>query len=382
MPAKNLVRRNEEGIYSHIYNKGIEKRIIFNDEDDYKTFQGFLRDYLTPPKDPESTKQDFTVHGRVFRGTPHQPKNYFNEVELIAYSLMPDHFHLLLHQLTRGSLEKFIRSLCTRYSMYFNKKYQRQRALYEGPYKSAVIRYGQRLPHLTYYFHHHSSGYSSYPEYLGERESLWVKPKVVLSFFEKGAAGYKYFVEKYKPDQRDETIIDEIALEDKDQYLERRIPERTDEKQENPVVKSRLRIPAFLATSVAIYLLLFTLGVRNINISTVINSQPLPSPAVLAETEEATESASAKASADKEAKSIGEVKPKIILTVELDYASASANIREKPATDSAKISIARDGDTFEFVSENSDWYEIKLPDGSTGFIFRKLMVKEEEHINE
>ena len=137
MPAQNLQRTKEIGIYSHIYNKGVEKRILFNDEEDYAVFLNFLKDYLSALKDPDSLKKDFKVNGRTFQGTPHQPKNYFNQVELLAYSLMPDHFHLILHQKTRGSLESFIRSLCTRYSIYYNKKYQRTGSLFEGPYKSA-----------------------------------------------------------------------------------------------------------------------------------------------------------------------------------------------------------------------------------------------------
>src|SRR3989344_4849388 len=221
MPAKNLQRENEEGIYSHIYNKGIEKRVIFNDEDDYEVFQGFLRDYLTPSKDPESIKKDFEVHGRIFRGTPHQPKNYFSKVELIAYSLMPDHFHLLLRQKARGSLESFIRSLCTRYSIYFNKKYQHTGTLFEGSYKSVQIKDKPRLMHLARFLHlcpkeYHTGlteDYSSYAEYLGARETLWVKPKVILSLFGKGMVDYKNFVEKYEPDQKEKEFIKDITFE-------------------------------------------------------------------------------------------------------------------------------------------------------------------------
>src|SRR3989344_6913923 len=184
MPAKNLYREDKEGIYSHIYNKGVEKRIIFNDEKDYEVFQGFLKDYLTIPQDPENIKKEFSVHGRIFRGTPHQPKNYFNKVELIAYSLMPDHFHLLLRQKARGSLESFIRSLCTRYSIYFNKKYQHTGALFEGPYKSVQIKDKTRMLYLTRYLHH-AGGYSSYARYLGKMATSWVNPEIVQSFFDR-----------------------------------------------------------------------------------------------------------------------------------------------------------------------------------------------------
>src|SRR3989344_6029163 len=149
MPAKNLLRVTEEGAYIHVFNKGVENRVIFTEPQDYEIFLGYLRDYLSMPSDPESKKKDFTVNGRTFRGTPHQPKNYFQKVELVAYCLMPNHFHLLLHQQTKASTERFIRSLCTRYSMYFNKKYKRMGALFEGPYKSVHIKVQLQLLHLT-----------------------------------------------------------------------------------------------------------------------------------------------------------------------------------------------------------------------------------------
>src|SRR3989304_5720760 len=212
MPAQNVRRVDEDGVYSHIYNKGVEGRIIFADEEDYQVFLGYLKDYLTAPISPESAKKEFTVNGRIFRGVPHQPKNYFNKVELVAYSLMPNHFHLLVHQITKGSSQSFIRSLCTRYSMYFNKKYQRTGALFQGPYKSVQIKSGPRLPHLTRFFHY-AGGHSSYSEYLGARETSWVKPKIVLSFFGKGTAGYKDFVEKYEPDQKVKELLKDITFE-------------------------------------------------------------------------------------------------------------------------------------------------------------------------
>ena len=347
MPAKNLYRKDEEGIYAHIYNKGAEKRVIFNDGEDYAVFQGFLKDYLTAPQDPESTKKVFTVHGRTFRGTPHQPKNYFNKIELIAYSLMQDHFHLLLHQITKGSLESLIRSLCTRYSMYFNKKYQHTGALFEGPYKSVQIKDKTRLLHLTRYFHH-AGGYCSYPEYLGTRVTSWVEPKGILSFLDKGTGEYKNFVEKYKFDQKEKELIEGIIFESGAAHLERREPasnvESSEEIQSDTNLKPLQRIPEVLTTTVA-FLLLVGLGVRNIMVSTPKSPNPTPAPAVLSETA---------------------VKPKI-LTIKISDGATSVNIRQKPTTKSQKLGQAKDGDTFEFVSSDSGWYEVKLVTGSTGF---------------
>ncbi len=61
MPAKNLQRVDKKGGFSHLYNRGIAGKVIFNNEQDYEVFRGFLKDYLTPPTNPESIKKTFTV---------------------------------------------------------------------------------------------------------------------------------------------------------------------------------------------------------------------------------------------------------------------------------------------------------------------------------
>lgn len=180
MPAKNLRRVAEGGSYIHVYNRGIENKIIFADGDDYKTFLNYLEDYLSAPKTPDSHKTEFTVKGKTFRGIPHQPKNYHKKVELLAYSLKPNHFHIIVHQKEGKSLQAFIRSLCTRYSIYFNKKYARTGPLFEGPYKSAHIVGEKELSQLAGYLHHDKE-YSSHAHYSGQRTAEWVKTNVVPS---------------------------------------------------------------------------------------------------------------------------------------------------------------------------------------------------------
>lgn len=145
-------------------------------------------------------------------------------------------------------------------------------------------------------------------------------------------------------------------------------PSTDEEIHPEPNLKTSSRIPDFLAISTAVFLLLVTMGIGNIKLSTAKNSQPLPSPAILSETKEITPGVP---------EATSEAKPKTILTVKTDEASSSVNIRQKPATSSAIISQTKDGDTFEFVSKLQDWYEIKLDDGSTGFISAAYVVIEE-----
>lgn len=68
--------------------------------------------------------------------------------------------------------------------------------------------------------------------------------------------------------------------------------------------------------------------------------------------------------------------PGITVVVSITDGSEFINVREKATVYSEKITEAKDGDIFEYVSKNAGWYEVKLPSGSNGFISAKY-VKEE-----
>lgn len=214
MPARNSRKIYvDNGIY-HIYNRGVEKRIIFIDTIDYKVFLKYLSQYLSPIPEVNDLKKTFTLQGLAFKGVPRQPKNYFGKIDLICYCLMPNHFHFLLKSRDSKDLKEFIQSLLTRYSMYFNKKYQRVGSLFQGRYKAVVITTDNYLLHLSRYIHLNPSeftkdlenAYSSYSTYLGLIKTPWIKPDIVLNFFKTKAVQefdnnvktYKDFTEKYK----------------------------------------------------------------------------------------------------------------------------------------------------------------------------------------
>lgn len=377
MPAKARCRINEAGIYSHIYNRGIEERVIFKDEEDYKVFLSYLEDYLATPKDPESVKKVFKINGRTYRGTPHQPKNYFKKVELIAYSLMPNHFHLLLHQAASGAIENLIRALCTRYSMYFNKKYARRGPLFEGPYKSISINGDARtITYLTHYLHRVST-HSSCAEFFGLRETSWVKPQIVSSLFNNKTDGYKYFIGKYKLDEKENELIDGLIFKGDTDCSKRRDLTSSEGIDPDSVKKSPPKVLTFWGASVVVFLLLINLSIRNIQDSFIRLDQSLPIPIqseqasqVLGTQEKPKETAQTPVKDDLEETS------KVILTVKTEDASSYVNMRQEPSTDSVKIGKAYDGDKFEFVSKQEGWYEVRLGDRLTGFISEDYLVEE------
>ena len=211
MPAKNSVKQFVENGYYHLYNRGVEKRDIFLDEQDYAVFLSYLKQYLdpTPGSDPKW-----------------RLKTLSSEVDLITFCLMPNHFHLLAKQITRNGITKLMRAVCTNYVMYFNKKYERVGTLFQGKYRGVMIDNDNYLLHLSRYIHLNpylgsdpkSYSYSSFSYYLGNRNAAWIKPQEILAFFKearrigpKDFLSYQSFVEDYPEDSAE--ILGELTLE-------------------------------------------------------------------------------------------------------------------------------------------------------------------------
>lgn len=201
MPARHRIKLYLEDGYYHIYNRGVEKRSIFLDEQDYAVFLSYLRDYLLPKNKEELSKRlsdpntSYKERDKILKLL--RLNNFADEIILLAFCLMPNHFHLLLKQKSAGSIDKFMNSLGTRYTMYFNQKYKRVGALYQGVYKAVNIDTDEQFLHLSRYIHKQAlasqglalQGYeeqpSSYQDYLGRRKTEWVHPEEVLAFFSK-----------------------------------------------------------------------------------------------------------------------------------------------------------------------------------------------------
>lgn len=233
MPSKNIVKTYIENGYYHVYNRGVEKRNIFLDEQDYVVFLHFLKQYLSPPP-PDGAYLTMTGLHLV---RPRPIQTLHEEIDLLGYCLMPNHFHLLLKQNTTDGMTKLLRRLCTSYSMYFNKKYERVGKLFQGAYKAAFIDRDEYLLHLSRYIHlnpvvdkvtpcqgcetcTNASKYpfSSYSYYLGKKKAEWLKPEEILSYFKtarktlpKDILSYQYFVENFL--EEDKELLRKLIIE-------------------------------------------------------------------------------------------------------------------------------------------------------------------------
>lgn len=111
------------GAIYHVYNRGVEKRIIFNRDEDYEKFIEILN--------------------RV------QIRFVF---ELYAFCLIPNHYHLLL-KTPNGNISKIMQCLILQYTQYFNKQYSRVGPLFQGRYKDRIVETEEYLNRLAEYIY-------------------------------------------------------------------------------------------------------------------------------------------------------------------------------------------------------------------------------------
>src|SRR3990167_10933699 len=128
------------GEYYHLYSRGVDKRKVFLNAQDYRKFQ-----FLMYVCNSEKSIVLRNIRKSFDRGE--------TIVNIGAFCLMPNHFHILVREKIENGISTYMRKLMTGYSMYFNKKYKRTGKLYEGVFKSIHINKDTYLKYLYLYIH-------------------------------------------------------------------------------------------------------------------------------------------------------------------------------------------------------------------------------------
>jgi putative transposase len=216
------------GGFYHIYNRGTEGREIFTSSNDSERFTALL--YHANSVEP-------LLH-RVGRG-PTSAKSLLESargdsfIDLCVYCLMPNHFHLLVHEHTEGGVSRFMQKLSTAYTMYFNTRYERTGVLFQGKFKAREVNEDRYLKYLIAYIHLNpvkliepkwkeigirnvgraaqflrSYPYSSYQDYRGaiRSERKLINPNALPHYFENSKEFEASMVEwlSYKDPRSDE----------------------------------------------------------------------------------------------------------------------------------------------------------------------------------
>lgn len=140
------------GEYYHVYNRGVGKMNIFEDDQDYRVFLSRLRENLFP--NDELISLEGAVQGNKRNHTAYVRKSLPpNSFALICYCLMPNHFHLLIKQNEEVSITKLLSKICTSYSKYFNNKHERVGVLFQDRFKAERVSKNEYLLWLSVYIH-------------------------------------------------------------------------------------------------------------------------------------------------------------------------------------------------------------------------------------
>lgn len=176
MSSKNRIKQYASDSYYHVYNRGVNKKVIFNTPKDYAVFLNILKRHLGSEVQKDSSGRPYDKFG--------------DSIELLAFCLMPNHFHMYVYQSEDDrAIELFMRKVITAYVMYYNRKHNRIGPLFQDRYKASLIDNEAYFQHISRYIHRNPMNYrdyewSSLPYYLGNRQADWVKPAKIMGLFE------------------------------------------------------------------------------------------------------------------------------------------------------------------------------------------------------
>lgn len=203
----------------HCLSRGVDGRTIFTNDGDYLRFIHNLFEFNDAKSVSNNnywfnTKSISLRSSYIEQSTKTEPRVLL--VQLLAFCLMPNHYHLLLRPLSKGGLTLFMRRLNMGYANYFNVKYERKGALFQGRFKSVAVTNDAHFIHLPYYIHCNpldlftpewrereikdykkafayleNYRWSSFPDYIGKKNFPSVTQREFLMEFFNGPEEYK-----------------------------------------------------------------------------------------------------------------------------------------------------------------------------------------------
>ena len=176
MPSRHV--QFATGEYYHIFNRGADRASIFRTDADYLEFIGRLK---------------------------RNAERY--RIGVIAYCLIPNHFHFLLRQEDEVAVGAMIQYTCNGYAQWFNRRYQRVGTLFQGRFRAIHVDQDDYLRHLCRYIHgnpiRHGIAlqpalwqYSNYLDWIGRRRGQLVDHQFIIDHFE-SAESYRSYLTAY-----------------------------------------------------------------------------------------------------------------------------------------------------------------------------------------
>ena len=203
-----MAKRKEQlviGHYYHVYSRGVDKRDIFVDGEDFGRFLRTMREF---------NNQEPIGGLRMHQFYDDQQKKELGRseplVHIICYCLNPNHFHMVLEQVAERGVERFMHRLGTGYTKYFNAKHKRSGTFFQGRFKAAHITTDAYLIHVSVYVNLNNrvhklrspASKSSWQEYIqglnNNHDDAMCKKEIILGQF-KTILEYRRYAEKNLP---------------------------------------------------------------------------------------------------------------------------------------------------------------------------------------
>ena len=206
----------------HVYNRGVEKRKIYIDDCDYKRFifsLGLFNSQSPTNPNAHRTTPMMEVPLPSLGFTTEE-----NLVEIMAFCLMPNHYHLMIRPKIERGLTMFMRKLGTGYTNYFNLRYKRVGSLFQGIYKQKPVTTDSHFNWLPHYIHCNpfvGSGtsniyteypWSSYGEYAGEAKYPDIVDTSFLSSWFESSENFKRETSEWLNSEKQSSDLHDLAM--------------------------------------------------------------------------------------------------------------------------------------------------------------------------
>lgn len=184
-----------QGGYYHIYNRGANRDLIFFNDENYSYCLRLMSKY----------------------------KDKYN-LSLIAYCLMPNHYHFIIRQNSDNGISEFMRDVFNTYAQAVNRQQKRKGTLFQGRFKHIHIEKNEHILHLCRYIHLNpvKAGlvdfpeewrFSDYSDWIGERDDTLTDISFMLGNFG-SSRNYREFVMEYLKEKRAEKMIGKLIFDE------------------------------------------------------------------------------------------------------------------------------------------------------------------------
>jgi len=217
----------ENEVY-HIFNRGVDKRAVFMDDGDYLRFLHQLYE-LNDEDAVVNVKYYFNPETETVESRPIykvlKPRRLL--VDILVFTLMPNHYHLMLRQKAEHGITRFMHKLGTGYTLYFNKKNKRTGSLFQGRFKAVHITSSEHLIFLPHYIHTNPLKlnyggstsidflqryrWSSFPDYIGIDNFPAISERQYLLEIFGGESKYRLHTDYYLKEYSREEIARKVG---------------------------------------------------------------------------------------------------------------------------------------------------------------------------